>query len=143
MDFINQNQPLFFYSDNYSIILDFDALVERLFGQICLSSQYGSVKIPFKTFYTRDDIIKFTFCIDWSISSNKNYGFTMFSGQIINQNVLILDWLMVVNGVEEYSLNGANFLYSTTYINSYGKKNNTFLMPFPKEFLNNIDSLKN
>jgi hypothetical protein len=88
---------------------------------------------PFKSFYSEDDIITFAFSIEWSFSPKENYGFTMFSGQILNPNVLILDWLMIGNE-EDYSVKGTDFLYSPIYFDDCGKKTPASIKPFPLEF---------
>jgi hypothetical protein len=110
-------------------------------GQFCLSSLYGSTIFPFKTFYSKDDISKFVFSLEWSFSPNENYGFTMFSGQILNPNVLILDWLMVGNGVDDYSIKGTNFLYSSMYYDVHGKKTPVSVKPFPLEFARHFENV--
>jgi len=138
---IPEHKPLGFYSNDYSLIINFDGLNDKISGRFCLSSLYDSTIFPFKTFYNKDDISKFAFSIKWSFSPNENYGFTMFSGQILDPNVLILDWLMVGNDVDGYSIKGTNFLYSSMYFDVHGKKTPMSIKPFPFEFAKHFEKL--
>jgi hypothetical protein len=96
---------------------------------------------PFKSFYSEDDVIKFAFSIEWSFSPKENYGFTMFSGQILNPNVLILDWLMIGNDAEDYSVKGTGFLYSSAHYDDCAEKTPTSTKPFPLEFARHFESI--
>ena len=131
---ILEHKPLRFYCNDYTLIINFSGSDGNISGQFCLSSPYDSIIFPFKTFYNKDDVSKFAFSIEWSFSPKENYGFTMFSGQILNPNVLILDWLMVRNGVDDYSVKGTNFLYSSMYYDVQGKKTPLSIKPFPLDF---------
>jgi hypothetical protein len=142
MNQILEHKPLCFYSNDYSLIINFDGSVGNVSGKFCLSSQYDSTIFPFKSIYSEDDIIKFAFSIEWSFPPKENYGFTMFSGQILNPNVLILDWLMIGNDVDDYSIKGTNFLYSPMYFDDCGKKTSTSIKPFPLEFVRHFESMQ-
>ncbi|MCA6369503.1 MAG: hypothetical protein IM631_21465 [Cytophagales bacterium] len=138
---ILKHKVLCFYSNDYTLILNFNGSDGNISGQFCLSSLCGSTNFPFKTFYSKDDISKFVFSLEWSFSPNENYGFTMFSGQILNPNVLILDWLMVGNGVDDYSIKGTNFLYSSMYYDVHGKKTPVSVKPFPLKFARHFENV--
>jgi hypothetical protein len=138
---IPENKLLHFYSNDYTLIINFNGSDGYISGQFCLSSLNASTNFPFKTFYCQDDISKFVFSLEWSFSPNENYGFTMFSGQILNPNVLILDWLMVGNGVDDYSIKGTNFLYSSMYYDVHGKKTPVSTKPFPLEFARHFENV--
>jgi hypothetical protein len=140
MNKLAERKRLCFYSNDYSLIINFNGSVGTISGEFCLSSQYDSTIFPFKSIYSKDDIIKFAFSLEWSISTRENYGFTMFSGQVINPNVLILDWLMVGNEEEDYSVKGTDFLYSRIY-NNHRKKMPTNIKPFPVEFASYFESI--
>ena len=138
---IPENKPLHFYSNDYTLIINFNGSDGNISGQFCLSSLCGSTNFPFKTFYSKDDISKFVFSLEWSFSPNENYGFTMFSGQILNPNVLILDWLMIGNDAEDYSVKGTGFLYSSTHYDDCAEKTRTSIRPFPLEFARHFESI--
>jgi hypothetical protein len=138
---ITEHKSLCFYSNDYTLIINFNGSDSNISGQFCLSSPNDSTIFPFKTFYNKDDISKFVFSLEWSFSPNENYGFTMFSGQILNPNVLILDWLMVGNGVDDHSIKGTNFLYSSMYYDVHGKKTPVSTKPFPVEFARHFENV--
>ncbi len=144
MHHMSAHKSLCFYSNDYSLILNFNGAIGSntdMAGKFSLSSQNYSTFFPFKSFYNEDDIIKFAFSLEWFFSPNENYGFTIFSGQILNPNVLILDWLMVGNGVDDSSVKGTNFLYSSTHYDDYAKKTPTSIKPFPLEFVRHFESV--
>jgi hypothetical protein len=142
MNQIPEHKPLCFYSIDYSLVLNFNESEGNLSGKFSLSSQYGSTVFPFKSIYSEDDSIKFAFSLEWSFSTKENYGFTMFSGQILNPNVLILDWLLVGSDVEDYSVKGTDFLYSSIHYDDYGKKTPISVKPFPIDFARHIESIQ-
>jgi hypothetical protein len=141
MNQIPEHRPLCFYSNDYSLNINLNGSTGNISGQFCLSSQYDSAMFPFKSFYSEDDIIKFAFSIEWSFSPKENHGFTMFSGQILNPNVLILDWLMIGNDAEDYSVKGTGFLYSSTHYDDCAEKTRTSIRPFPLEFARHFESI--
>ncbi len=138
---ILEHKTLCFYSNDYTLIVNFNGSDGNIPGQFRLSSPYDSIIFPFKTFYSKDDISKFAFSIEWPFSPNENYGFTMFSGQILSPNVLILDWLMVGNGLEDYSIKGTNFLYSSMYHDFHGKRTPVSIKPFPLKFARHFENV--
>jgi hypothetical protein len=113
------NKDLQFYTDDYSLVLFLDSSggVSGVFQPL---TSYGAKKeYPCKGCYyiPESDIVNLAFTIDWSPPAEDEYDFTCFSGQIIRQNVLVLDWILV-NQKEEnnYAVNGSSFLYSSLYL---------------------------
>jgi hypothetical protein len=127
------NKDLHFYTADYSLVLCLSSSggVSGLFHPL---TDYGAKKeYPCIGCYyiPEPNVINLAFTIDWSPPIENECDFTCFSGQIINQNVLILDWILI-NQKEEgnYAINGSAFLYSSLYLDRKEKAPQS-VKPFP------------
>jgi hypothetical protein len=127
------NKDLHFYTADYSLVLNLNN-VGGVSGLFLPQTSYGAKKeyLCKGCYHTPEpNVINLAFTIDWSPSAENEYDFTCFSGQIINQNVLILDWILI-NQKEEnnYAVNGSSFLYSPLYLDRKEKTPES-VKPFP------------
>jgi hypothetical protein len=128
------NKDLQFYTLDYSLILNLDGL-GGVSGSLHPVTNVGAKKkeYPCKGCYRipQTNVINLAFTIDWSRSSENEYDFTCFSGQIIDQKMLILDWVLI-NQKEEnnYAVYGSTFLHAQSPMNNLDKTPES-VKPYP------------
>lgn len=109
------NKELRFYTSDYSLVLNFDK-DGGISGRFLLLDDYPARREYSCTgyyFIPRRKTINLAFTIDWSTPTENEFDFTCFSGQILNQHVLVLDWMLIHQRDEETTaVNGSSFLYS-------------------------------
>jgi hypothetical protein len=131
---LEMNKDLHFYAADYSLALFLrnSGGVSGLFHP--LTDEYGSRKdYPCKGCYyvPEPDVVNLAFTIEWSPSTENESDFTCFSGQIINQNILVLDWMLINQKKESnYAVSGSTFLYSSLYLDRKEKAPQS-VRPFP------------
>jgi hypothetical protein len=126
-------KDLHFYTIDYSLVLNLDS-TGGVSGIFQPQNDYGAkMKYPLKGCYyiSEPDIVNLAFTIEWGPAIESECDFTCFSGQIINQNILILDWMLISQEEENnYAVNGSSFLYSLLYLDKKGKTPAS-VKPFP------------
>lgn len=127
------NKDLFFHTVDYSILMNFNNSggVSGVFRPLTNYSYKQEYRYKGCYFIAERDVINLAFTIDWGASTDSEDDFTCFSGQIINQNMLILDWILINRKKENnYVVSGSSFLYSASYIHRKEKATET-VRPFP------------
>lgn len=124
------NQDKCFYSHNYSIKLNLN-ISGRISGSLSPFLGFEDIKFPFAGCYAEQDgLLKFTFYIDWFVGEKKDCGFTCFTGNFVNNNILLIDWMFVDNNHNaEFPVVGSDCLLSAEYFD--GKMAVEQVKPFP------------
>lgn len=127
------NKDLHFHTVDFNLVLNLSNS-GSVTGTFLPKAGHGTKKeYPCKGCYyiSETDVVNLAFMIEWSPSTETTCDFTCFSGQIIKENVLMLDWILInQKDGNNYAVNGNAFLYSSKY--QERKENITEgVMPFP------------
>jgi hypothetical protein len=87
---------------------------QSVYGVLSIHEAENQPEFPFVGYYTSgDNCINLGFFIDWNSLDLGREAFSAFHCQIVNQRLLICDWLLCSTGCEgESSTAGSAFLYS-------------------------------
>jgi len=126
------NRKLNFASSEYSLSLNLDD-TGGLSGTLFLSSDYDTKRFECKGCHValENGVINLAFTVDWTPHTESQCHFTCFSGQNVNQNIIILDWMLVrEQDKKTHTIRGSCILYTSLYSDN---KETTWetVKPFP------------
>lgn len=129
------NKDLHFHTGDFDLVLNLSTS-GSVSGAFLPLTVYGAKKeYPCKGCYfvQEADVINLAFMTEWSPSTETTCDFTCFSGQIIKQNILMLDWILInQKDGNNYAVNGNALLYLSSSQQEEKKENVTEgVMPFP------------
>jgi hypothetical protein len=104
-------------------------------GFLKILSGDGTINFPLQGCYdNQDGLLKFTFSVDWSVPEEENWGFTCFAGHFVNNDILIVDWIVVKNrSSDNLGITGSDFLISSSVKANEREKLFQRVRPFPVE----------
>src|SRR5688572_18157054 len=93
---ITDKKHYVFHSPEYSLTLHLHRC-GGLSGFLTILLDYNTIRYPLSGFYlSRNDSIEFTFFVEWgAFPEEENFGYTGFSGHLVNDHILIVDWMLV------------------------------------------------
>lgn len=127
------NKDQHFHNSDYSLILHLHDAggISGFFRPV---NDYLSMKeYPVKGCYhvPKPEVAELAFTIDWSPYADNECNFTCFSGQLSNQNILILNWILISQKEQgNCSVNGSAFLYPSLQ-HGMTQKMHPSVKPFP------------
>lgn len=128
---ITDKKVYVFHSFEYSLTLQLSKS-GGLSGYLTVLLDSDNIKYSLSGFYlSRNELVEFTFFTEWK-SNEENLGLTCFSGHFVNDQILIVDWI-IFDESDTFGITGSDFLYSSTVPLKERTKFSTSIRPFPVE----------